>query len=257
MISLWASFRERDVEAYAGTLVLPSYLAHLSLGPFRLADQAANRDGREPLMLTYHGEGRLEEYRLDPREHALAMIRFAAAGINPARVQLPQDDAAWHWGAGDEPREAVRVYFAPTVRALGATLGRPIGQEGYVSVSRRQVWAGRPVVEAYVKAWLERLGIDAKGAEFEFATPSSGIEFVAGLVGGQMLVDDRMTIEDLLRFAGLDQVVAQVHEFVALDLGSPAEDGSGVFEDGVYLRLIGRGKAEESRARQPLAGQPD
>jgi hypothetical protein len=256
MISLWALFRERDVETYAGTLVLPSYLAHLGLGPFGLAAQAPNRDGREPLVLTYLGEGRLEEYRLAPQDHALAMIRFACPGINPARVQLPQDDASWHWGSAGEAREVLRIYFAPTSRALGATLGRPIGQEGYVSVSRRLVFVGRPVVEAYVNAWLERLGIEPGEAKFEFGTPSSGIEFVAGSVGGQMFVDDRVTIEDLLRFAGLDKVMAQLGEFVALDLDSPAEEGCGVLEDGVYVRLAGQAEALEAVRRDPVAEEP-
>jgi hypothetical protein len=248
MLSLWAIVSERDVEAYAAALVLPSYLAHLSLSPVKFAAQVRNADGREPLVLIYVGEGRVEEYRLHPEDHALAMIRFVCPGILPSRVQLPQDDAGWHWGEGGE-RPQMRVYFAPTSQALNAPLGRPVGQAAYVSVSRRQIFLGRPVVEAYVTAWLERLGIGPGEATFDFATPSAGIEFVAGPVGGQMLVDDRVTTSDLLRFAGLDKVVAQLGDFVALDLDSPAEEGCGVFQDGVTIQLEPRGGSEPSPDR--------
>jgi len=246
MLSLWAILGERDVEAYAAGLVLPAYLAHLSLSPVKFAAQARNSDGREPLVLVYVGEGRVEEYRLHPEDHALAMIRFVCPGIVPSRVQLPRDDASWHWGSAGETPEVLRVYFAPTSQALGAVLGRPIGQEGYVSVSRRQVWVGRPVVEAYVQRWLERLGIESGEARFNFGTPSSGIEFVAGPVGGQMFVDDSVTTEDLLRFAGLDKVIAPLGELVQLDLDSRAEEGCGVFDDGVYLPLAGPADVEDA-----------
>jgi len=249
MLSLWAIVSERDVEAYAAALVLPSYLAHLSLSPVRFAAQARNSDGREPLVLLYVGEGRVEEYRLHPEDHALAMIRFVCPGIIPTRVQLPRDDASWHWGEGGE-RPQMRVYFAPTSQALGAVLGRPIGQEGYVSVSRRQVFLGRPLVEAYVKRWLERLGIEHGEARFDFGTPSSGIEFVAGPVGGQMFVDDSVTTEDLLRFAGLDKIMGPLGELVRLDLDSPAEEGCGVFDDGVYLRVAGPADIEDAWKRE-------
>jgi len=66
MISMWALVSAGDVEAYAGTLVLPRYLAHLRLAALCFAAQAANCDGREPLVLTYVGEGRREEFSLAP-----------------------------------------------------------------------------------------------------------------------------------------------------------------------------------------------
>ena len=114
MISLWVVVRESDVEAYAATLLLPSYLAHLQLAPLRLAEQAPVRDGREPLVLTYLGDGRLEHYPLDPRQHALGLIRFLARASTP-RIQLPQDDAAWLW-PDPTHRLAMRVYFWPPPR---------------------------------------------------------------------------------------------------------------------------------------------
>ncbi len=237
MLSLWALIDEGEVEGYAATLVLPAYLAHLELRPFTFAAQAVNGDGREPLVLTYVGEGRLEEYRLRPKDHAMAMIRCVCPGIDASRIQLPQDDASWHWAPSAESGPKMRVYFAPTTQALNDYIGQPVAQDAYVSISRNHVFLGRPVVEAYVRAWLRRLGIDERAASFDFGTPSAGIDFLAGSIGGQMFLDDEVITRDLLRFTGLDAVLAQVGALARLDLDAAVREGSGVLADGIYVPL--------------------
>jgi hypothetical protein len=246
MFCLWALLDETDLEGYAATLVLPPYLAHLQLQPFRFASQVANSDGREPLVLTYVGEARLEEFRLGPKEHALAMIRSVCPGIDGSLVQLPQDDAAWHWSPTAESPGTMRVYFGPTQQALTDRIGRPVAQDAYVSVSRGQVFIGRPVAEAYVRAWLRRLGLDDSGASFDFGAPSAAIEFVSGPVGGQVFLDDEVSIRDLLQFAGLDAILAQLGQFVRLGLDAPHQNGSGVLADGIHIQLAAQGSEAAS-----------
>lgn len=244
MISLWAVLSERDVEAYAGTLVLPSYLAHLRLGPFRFADQPANCDGQEPLKITYVGEGRVEEYALAPGEHALPMIRFVCPGMETSRVQLPQDDAAWAWTGAGGPEPHVRIYFAPTSQTLGCSITPPEPEEAYISVSRGHAFIARPVVQLYLKAWLERLALDDAGVSFDFGTPSGAVEFEAGAIGGQMLLDSATLAEDLMRFAGLDRAMSHVAGQIDLDLDSPEHDDCGICPEGVYIRLRRRGSVQ-------------
>lgn len=243
MISLWAIVSEKDVESYVGTLLLPAYLSHLRLGPFTFIAQAANRDGREPLEVTYVGEGRVEEFTLPPSEHALAMIRFVCPGIDADRVQLPQDDASWYWSVHGDPMEEMKIYLAPTTEALNASIGRPVAQEAYVSVSRGHVFLGRAVVEAYIRAWLGRMGVAAEEVSFNFGTPSAGAAFRAGCIGGELCLDDEVTARDLLRFAGLERQLEYVHDYVELDLEAAADD-SGIFEDGIYIQLVRREGAE-------------
>jgi hypothetical protein len=244
MISMWALLSEDDVRAYAATVILPPYLSHLRLGPFRFAAQGENRDGREPLRLTYLGPGRLEEFVLDPREHALAMIQFICPKIDAARIQLPRDDASWHWTASADPPEDMRIYFAPATRRLSGSATLSPCEDAYVSVSRGHVFVGRSAVKSYLEAWLSRLGIGDAVTQFEFGTPSGGIEFRAGAIGGEMFLCDEVLAEDLLRFAGLDRALNYVGNLVALDLGSVAQDRSGVYADGIYINLLGR--VEES-----------
>jgi len=243
MISLWALVSERDVEAFADSLVLPVYLAHLRLAPFRFAEQAKNVEGREPLVLCYVGDGRLEEFQLPPEEHALAMIRSVCPGIVASRLQLPRDDARWHW---DDSGGPMRIYFAPTATALGHSGPRPPDQAAYVSVSRQRVFVGRPLVEDYLRAWLRRLGIDDAQARFQFATPFGGVELCAGPIAGQMLLDDVAMAEDLVRFAGLEQPLAEVRDFVRLDLAGGGPE-CGILDSGVSVHLARCGEDDPER----------
>lgn len=249
MISMWLTWTERDIEAYAATLMLPSYLSHLHLQPLKFTAQPESCDGQESLELTYVGDGRVEEYALAPQDHVLAMIRFACPGIETSRIQLPRDDACWHWTTSDEAPQKMRIYFAPTTQVLhGGTVAVPSAQ-AYVSVSRGHAFIGRSVVESYLKAWFERLGLDAAEIGCEFDTPSAGIDFEAGPVGGQMFLDDQVVAEDLIRFAGLDKVLTHVSDHVELDMDSAGQDDSDIREDGIYISLSQR---VEQRLKQRL-----
>ncbi len=165
------------------------------------------------------------------------MIQFVCPGVVTSRIRLPQDDASWHWAPGGELGRTMRVYFETAARTLRERLGHPVGQDAYVSVSRHHAFLGRPVVEAYLRAWLRRLGLDDSGATFDFGGPSAAIELSAGPVAGQLLLDDEAGTDDLLQFAGLDGVLAELGHFVRLDPEEPPQDGSGVFADGVYIQL--------------------
>jgi len=236
MIALWVVARDVDVEAYAATLLLPGYLAHLELAPLDISRQSPVRDGREPLMLTYVGEGRLEQFALEPREHALGLIQFLCPGVDTSRTQLPQDDAAWLWPAPGDGH-ALRVYFSATAQVLHRSLDTPVGQQAFVSVSRLTVFVGRGIVESYLRAWLAHLNIAQEGLVASLGRPSGEVEFQAGAVAGQLLVDDPVSAADLLYFAGLDRRLAELAELVELDFSRPAAESCGVREDGVYLRL--------------------
>ena len=236
MLSLWTTVSEADIASYAAALMLPPHLAHLRLAPCKFADQAVNSDGRESLRLVYVGEGRLEEFRLAPMEHALPLLEMLSPGLDTSRVRLPRDDAVWSWSASGKTLEQMRIYFAPTSRALNESIGRPVGQEAYVSVSRGHVFIGRPIIECYLEAWLRRLGVHAAAIHLEMPTAGSSIALAVGPIGGELLVDDDATADDLIRFAGLERPLAQVKEFSTADGDAPASP-CGVLPDGVYLPL--------------------
>jgi hypothetical protein len=236
MIFLWANLSEADVEAYAASLVLPAYLSHLQLAPVRFERQAKNSDGREPLVLTYVGQGRLEEYALPPRDHALPMILSACPGIVASRIRVPEDDAHWVWNT-DGDGSPMRIYFAPARPLSGPVASSTDDGQAYVSVSRGHVFIARPRVEAYVQAWLQRLGIGQTVARFDFPTPAGEIEFLAGNVGGQLTLDSLQQARDLAQFAGLGPALGEIREFAQPDLDAGDPSHCGIFDEGIYFPL--------------------
>lgn len=238
MLSLQALVSEQDVEQYASQLVLPPYLSHLRLAPFELKRQSPSSDGREPLVLTYLGEGRLEQFLLESDPHALDILRFVLPGVDVSRIRLPQDDARWHWSsdAGAGPA-TLRIYFSPTCESLGEDNEPPEAEEAYVSVSRGHVFVGRALVELYVKTWLARLDVHETISQFKFVPGSEGVEFVGPSVGGQLLFDGAVVSEDLIRFAGLGSATRDAAALVESFDDVADGRGFGVFEDGVYLHL--------------------
>ncbi len=236
MIFLWANLTEADVAAYAASLVLPAYLSHLQLAPVRFDRQAKSSDGREPLVLTYVGQGRLEEYALLPRDHALPMIGLVCPGIALSQIRVPEDDAHWVWNA-DCDGSPMRIYFAPARPLSGPAASPAEDQQAYVSVSRGHVFVARPLVEAYLQAWLQQLGIRETVARFDFPTPSGEVEFLAGKVGGQLTLDGLEQAQDLARFAGLGPALGEIREFAEPDLDAGDQTRCGIFEDGVYFPL--------------------
>ena len=244
MISFWIEVEPQDVEAFASTLVLPSYTAHLSLTPFSFASQGLNRDGLAELTLTYEGPGRVEDVRLAPAEHALDMIRFLCASIDPTKIGFSEGDAVWHWPAPSELSseekngvERMRIYFTPTEERLNAAAQDFSPSEAYVSLTRAGVFIGRSIVERYVNAWLQRLGL--KNAEaaipaWENGT-SGGVRFVLAPLGGELLVDSEPMIADLLQFAGLDGPLAALDTPVKPE--TLAQGGPDLRPDGLFFLL--------------------
>ena len=256
MIFLWANLTEADVEAYAASLVLPAYLSHLQLAPVRFDQQPTNSDGREPLVLTYVGQGRLEEYALLPGDHALPMIGSVCPGIVASRIRMPEDAAHWVWNAncGGSP---MRIYFAPAGPLSGPAGSLADDRQAYVSVSRGHVFIARPLVETYVQAGLQRLGIRETVARFDFPTPSGEVEFLAGSVGGQLTLDGLKQAQDLARFAGLGPALGEIREFAEPDLDARDQTRCGIFEDGIYFPLTpGKGNSPSRSGRRLARGAP-
>lgn len=240
MISLWAFVTEADVEAYASSLVLPGYLAHLQLAPFEFGRQAVNSDGLEPLRLTYSGEGRLEEFAIDPADHVVPMLRSVCPEIEISRIRLPHDDAGWHWDPSGDPPPRMRIYFEPVTRSLYGYDNSPPSPEAYVSVTRGHVFIDRATVESYIRAWLEILQIDNTSIEFSFDTPSGGVEFTTGTVGGELFLSDDVIADELIRFAGMKQALVHVSDWAQLNLDSRVPDNSQIRNDGIYIQLAKR-----------------
>ena len=90
---------------------------------------------------------------------------------------------------------------------------------------------------AYLCAWLAHLGIEAALSDCTPAMSPAGIEFTAGAVGGQLLLDDLAATAGLIRFAGLESILAQLREVAVLDAETGGLNDCEIDHDGVRIRL--------------------
>ena len=227
MLSFWITVNESNVEAFCATLLLPDYMSHLRIAPFRFADQPHNGDGRQSLIITYTGPGRLEEFPVHAAKHAENLLQYVVPDIVSGEIRISEHDVVWSWSADEA---SMKLCFQPVAARLEAAFPpRFDPEDAYVSVSRREMHIGHPVLEAFVAAWFAKL---CGRQTVSFDTPSAGadpvgIEMIAGgfsfrqgRFGGQMLIEDDMPLSDLILFAGLARPLESVRHQVKLHASS-------------------------------------
>lgn len=191
MLIFWANIDESDVEGFAGTLLLPSYMSHLTLSPFRIGDQPHNFDGLQPFILTYTGQGRVEQLAVAPQKHALQLLRYAVPALDFDWIRLSTNGAIWNWDVPAAKQDFAssrqesskessllknhslpefRIYFEAIFHSLqsGSQKNHFSPFQTYVSVSRKEMFIGSQILAAYFQAWINRL---LRRDSFPFKTP--------------------------------------------------------------------------------------
>lgn len=248
MLTLWGLIEEADVEAYVSTLLLPPYMSHLTRSPFRFDRQPPNPDGLQPLVVTYIGEGRVEEYRIHPEKHAPGLLRTICPAMDLQSIRIEAAEPVWDWspsyaaadGEDDESDgvAAMRIHFEPVFSTLDReTPGTFDPEECYVSVSRKEMLIGRTVLGAYFAAWIDRISgeNERKHAVSEFELIGGGLTFRDERLGGQFFLQDGPAFRELLRFSGLSRILDDVAGIVRLDLD---ESETEIDLDGFRFRLV-------------------
>ena len=184
MISLWVLLNEKEMDNYVKTLILPEYMSHLSVCPFRFSQQTPNTTGREPLIVAYSGDCRLEEILLTPEKHALAMIDSLRQKPDRNKILL-STDAIWTWptipGAyhgsvidrfnenrfkknglerqvedqsdSGSSSLSMRIYIHPIVEPEVTFTDRFPTEWAYISVSRGELFISRTIIAKYIEQY--------------------------------------------------------------------------------------------------------
>ncbi|MDO5554180.1 MAG: hypothetical protein Q4G68_10505 [Planctomycetia bacterium] len=245
MLSFWANVTENDVVNYTRSLILQDYMSHLAMDPFHFADQAYNRTGMEPLVISYSGEGRLEEVALDPATHARPLLASLRPAILPGRTVLP-DDAIWSWAASPDnggltpggcendvraaesvtapsAKPTMRIYFASVPGILGEE--SPVAfpaREAYVSVSRGELFLSTEVICAYLSSRCRYFLEDAVHGvpgndDLTLAPIAGGYHFQLGAVAGELILSCDQVLDDLILFARLQRSIGYLTDIVTID----------------------------------------
>jgi len=249
MMTFCGIVHEEDVEKYVRTLILPSYMSYLCMEPFHFSDQKPNRTGREPLTLIYSGEGRLEEFQLFPEKHALSLLASLKSGISPEKVQLDETGSVWLWNqngkndsnADKESPPILKIFFRPKTTMLNRKSEIHFSaRDSYVSVSRQELFLSDTVLQAYLVSQCRGILQDPE-KEFEEApvvTPvSGGVRFRWGELEGSFLLSQDEFLDDLIRFAGLEQSLQYVSSYVSFE---KERDNVSMTGQGICIHLKGQ-----------------
>lgn len=250
MLTFWINIIESDIERFCATLFLPDYMSHLRIAPFRFCDQQQDTDGRQPLVVTYTGEGRLEEFPIYPEKHALDLLRFMLPSLVHEAVLIPEREAIWNWDSCssnetamfDEAnretgaRRSMRLFFLlrregrdNQIFSLDAFPPHFSPNEAYVSISRRELHIGLNVVRRFFATKISSF-IHRPSTAFAAPEPpvdvmvspvSGGFELSAPPVGGELLLEEDAVFQEILAFSGLTRSMATLSGQVHLDLNSP------------------------------------
>lgn len=242
MLSFWATVTEKEVENYARTLLLPDYMSHLVMDSFHFADQPFNQGGQEPLVITYSGDGRLEEIHLRPGEHAIRILANLKPPLLPGRIELPRD-AVWSWSRENSGVECptgssipvMRVYFSPHPACLEEESACPFpARDAYVSVSRGEIFLSKKVLVAYLGRQCDRVSTTEEEELPHLIPIAGGYRFQQGVIGGELLVAPDRVLDDLLFFARLKRSLGYLADSVSIDwTACPPE----LSPDGILIRF--------------------
>lgn len=245
MISFWAQIEESDIEGFAGTVVLPSYMSYLKLSPFRFANQSRNYDGRTPLILTYTGEGRVEEMSLSPEKYASELLSYVLPGLSGESVRIGKEGTIWMWNAppsqnGEqspdferfgleissasypnstsvESGSHMKIFFETRDQILPENVpAREFSPfQTYVSVSRRELFVGIQILSAYLRNWVRKLTDPEFPAhpESPSGTGESGVHSLRPSVNGISFTSGKIGGEFIL---DNDAVFQDLLEFAGL-----------------------------------------
>ncbi len=271
MLTFWGTLTEEDISAYAGTLILPSFMAHLERSPFRFSEQKYGAGGSEPLRLSYTGEGRYEEFFLHPEKHALPLLKSICPNGNLKRIRFRDGEPRWRWSddfrrsdhgspcddsessVGGEDKPLLRVYFDPAHETLPDGLSRRFDpRQCHVSVTRMEIRISEEVIRNYISTWLSLLehgeGNVAEGTMPESllsTTPltaslpemeavAGGFQFQSGKLGGEFTLQNDETFRDIFRYCSLAKILEELTPLVRPDLDSPE---TLVTSEGLRFRL--------------------
>ncbi len=236
MLTFWGTLSEDDISTYAGTLILPSFMAHLERSPFRFAEQSS---GAESICLSYTGEGRFEEYQLHPEKHALPLLQSIFPAGRLEQIHFRNGESLWRWsddfGPDPEAPTMMRLYFWPTHEALPETRFRRFDPKlCHVSVTRMEIWIAAEVVQHYFAEWQQLITNVTDPALPTLEAIAGGFAFHTKKLGGEFTFQNDDSFRDLFRYCGLTKSLEELSTLVRPQFDSPE---TSISDEGLRFKL--------------------
>ncbi|MDO4584186.1 MAG: hypothetical protein Q4D62_08805 [Planctomycetia bacterium] len=234
MLVFVAEIFSEDVAAYMSTIIVPEYLRNMQLAPVQF--QSNDREfggGQQILKLLYTTHGRVEDYELEAEEHAFPLLLNTFPALRKERICRAGEGSLWTWDSGN-----MRIHFTPRDPLLRQN-GPPYDiSEVYVSISRGQLFFSYQLLEHYFRRQFQRLGLEwGEGVEVKWDDGLGGILCATERVKVQWILTEEREIEDILHFAQMSSVLADVRPWVLLDFEEWMRNPPQFQTDGILFPL--------------------
>ncbi|MBE6428949.1 MAG: hypothetical protein E7028_10315 [Planctomycetaceae bacterium] len=222
-----------EIASYLSTFLLPEYFRNMGLERIDLNPKTINRDGTQPLRVTYSMPGRVEDLELFPEEHAFRIIRSIFPLFRIDDVQFIPDTSMWLWDG-----EKVTIYFMMKNEKTEPSGEIFPSKEVYLSFSRKEIFISFEVIQEYLAAQMGILKMDLKDDDAVYWDDScGGVVYRNGNVKIQWILASKDSLDDILRFLGLDMVFLQVKELADSQIEIDLFSSSFVPEKGLMIPL--------------------
>jgi len=255
----WGNIQESEISTFAGTLILPDYMSHLQLVPFRFASQPPDRNSDQSLVLTYTAPGRIEEFELEGKDHAIDLLCYTCTELKREQIKPPEKGALWSWPSayhhelfGNQDQETenaekienndknkiMRVFFEPVEPVLGVSSPVPIPPEkAHLSISRKELFFHREVIIAYFCSRIASLGVSLKADDVQLSLTPLGFLCSSSTICWEWGPEPDRIFHDIVHFADLGHWLKMFQKLISPVLGSFE---TSISENGLSIRIIDR-----------------
>lgn len=233
MLIFVAQINAENVERYMASVMLPPYFHNLKLERISFESQNQGASRCEPLRLRYSLPGRVEDFFLNPREHAIPLLKTAYPKIESRYVRLLDDSPIWRFR-----KDQMLIYFTSCETCLEPSPEALASTESFISISRHQVYLAISTFRQYVEEMYLQMGIELPtDAKICWDDSVGGIRYVASPISIQLEISDEKSLNDIMNFANLLALLDQVNPWAGLDFEEIQNNTVQISESGITFPL--------------------
>ncbi len=238
MITFNIEIEPEEIATYISSRFLPDYFQNMRLEHVHLEHDSMNWNGTQPLVLTYTSPGRVEDFAMEPDEHAFPLILSIYPTFRSENAKFLEYSAHWTW---DERK--VYITFCP--REIHTEPSGEIfdTEDVYVSISRKEIFLSYEVIREFLMAQFAAVGLPLEldspitwdVAQGKLIYKSKNKDKMATL---NWILTQDATFRGIMRFLGVDRILEQLQKsFLPSVKFSQLSDVS-ITDEGMRIPLI-------------------
>ncbi|MDO4630146.1 MAG: hypothetical protein Q4C70_13285 [Planctomycetia bacterium] len=223
-----------EIATYISSRFLPDYFRNMKLEQVHLEQDSMNRNGTQPLMLTYTRPGRVEDFAMNPDEHAFPLIQSIYPEFQCENAMFIEHSAHWMW---DEQK--MRIIFRPR-EVHTEPSGEVFSTEDvYVSISRREIFLSFEAIHEFLIAQFTVVGLpEEMEGPVEWDSSQGAIVYRTKRTKLQWVLAEENALDGILHFLGVDCTLQQLSQWVSPKINSAQLAKIYITDTGLKVPLV-------------------